>query len=76
MIHSISIANINPPHFHADYVGYRCLVDILSGCVIRVSFAAKQLKLVLAWNELHRDELMQNWELTKEGKQLLRIEPL
>jgi hypothetical protein len=66
----------NPPHFHADYTGYKCLVDILSGCVIRGALPARQLKLVLAWNELHCDELMQNWELAKEGKQLLRIEPL
>ena len=66
----------HPPHFHADYAGHRCLVDILSGCVIRGSLPARQLKLVLAWNELHCDELMQNWELAKEGKELLRIEPL
>ena len=65
-----------PPHFHADYAGHRCLVDILSGCVIRGSLPARQLKLVLAWNELHCDELMQNWELAQEGKELLRIEPL
>nr|WP_322354607.1 DUF4160 domain-containing protein [Paratractidigestivibacter sp.] len=37
---------------------------------------ARQLKLVLAWNELHRDELMQNWELAKEQKPLNQIKPL
>ena len=66
----------NPPHFHAEYAGHKCLVDVLSGCVIRGELPARQLKLVLAWNELHRDELMQDWELAKEAKPLNRVEPL
>ena len=66
----------NPPHFHADYAGHRCLVDVVSGCVIRGSLPSRQLKLVLAWNELHRDELMQNWELAKQAEPLNKIEPL
>lgn len=66
----------NPPHFHAMYGDYRCLIDIQCGCVIRGSLPARQLKLVLAWNELHRDELMQNWELAKDDKPLVMVEPL
>ena len=66
----------NPPHFHAVYGDSRCLVDIQNGCVIRGSLPARQLKLVLAWNELHADELMQNWELSKDNKPLIEIEPL
>lgn len=41
-----------------------------------IKITARQLKLVLAWNELHRDELMQNWELAKEAKPLNSIEPI
>ena len=66
----------NPPHFHASYGDSLCLIDIQSGCVIRGSLPARQLKLVLAWNELHTDELMQNWELAKNSKPLLIIDPL
>ncbi|MEC4273231.1 DUF4160 domain-containing protein [Adlercreutzia sp. R25] len=66
----------NPPHFHAEYGGYKCLVDIVSGCVLNGSLPARQLKLILAWNELHRDELMQNWELAKENRELNQITPL
>ena len=29
-----------------------------------------------AWCELHRDELMQNWELAKDAKPLNHIAPL
>jgi len=66
----------NSPHFHAEYAGYRCLVDVISGCVIQGALPSRQLKLVLAWNELHRDELMQNWELSKQAAPLNSIAPL
>ncbi len=66
----------NPPHFHAEYAGRKVLVDVQSGCILRGALPARQLKLVLAWNELHRDELMQNWELSKSGRPLNRIAPL
>lgn len=66
----------NPPRFHATYGSYKCLIDILNGCVMQGFLPARQLKLVLAWNELHRDELMQNWELAKENRSLNQIIPL
>lgn len=66
----------NPPHFHAEYAGHKCLVDVIYGCVFRGSLPARQLKLVLAWNELHRDELMQNWELARNEKPLNQVAPL
>ena len=66
----------NPPHFHAENAGHRALVDIVEGCVIRGSLPARQLKLVLAWAELHKDELMQNWELAVDGEELVKIDPL
>ena len=34
------------------------------------------IKLILVWCVLHQDELMQNWELSKEGKPLNIINPL
>lgn len=66
----------NPPHFYAEYAGFKALIDVLSGCIMRGSLPAKQMKLVLAWNELHRDELMQNWELARSEKPLNDVAPL
>ena len=66
----------NPPHFHAEYGGNKALIDIQNCTVIRSSLPKKQLKLVLAWAELHKDELMQNWELVKIGAEPLPIKPL
>ena len=66
----------NPPHFHADYDGQKILVDIVKGRVIKGDFPSRQLKFVMAWTEIHRDELMQNWELAKGDLPLNRIAPL
>lgn len=66
----------NPPHFHAEYAGHKAIVLIQEGIIDRGFLPNKQLKLVLAWCEIHKDELMQNWELSKDGKQLNSINPL
>lgn len=66
----------NPPHFHAEYAGHRALVDIENGCMIGGALPGRQLKLVLAWAELHKDELMQNWELARSAQPLNRVNPL
>ena len=66
----------NPPHFHAEYAGHKALVDILRGCVMRGSLPNRQLRLVLAWTELHRDELMQDWALAQGGEEPLAIDGL
>jgi len=66
----------NPPHFHAEYADNSILVSILDGVVIKGVFPIKQLKLVLAWSELHKSELLENWRMAEEHKQLVSISPL
>lgn len=66
----------NPPHFHAEYAGMEVVIDIQKVAVIKGSLPNRQLKFVLAWCEIHKDELMQNWELSKDEKPLNRINPL
>jgi len=36
----------------------------------------KQLKMVQAWIEIHKDELFADWELAVAGEQPFRIAPL
>jgi hypothetical protein len=66
----------NPPHFHAEYVGHNAQINILDATVLKGSLPKRQLKMVLAWAELHRDDLIQNWELSKSKQELVKIEPL
>jgi len=65
-----------PPHFHAEYNGMKALIDIYEVKVLKGMLPKRQLRLVLAWGELHNDELMQNWELAKTHQQLYKIAPL
>jgi Domain of unknown function (DUF4160) len=37
---------------------------------------AKQLRLVAAWIEIHRDELLADWALCQNGEKPFPIEPL
>lgn len=36
----------------------------------------KQTKLISAWAEIHRDELLANWELAMNEQPLYKIDPL
>jgi hypothetical protein len=64
-----------PPHFHAIYGEYEITVEIESG-VINGRFPKRALRLVLEWLELHKDELLENWQFVEEKKPLKKIAPL
>ncbi len=40
------------------------------------NFPTRALRHVLYWADLHRAELMANWQLAREGKPVNRIAPL
>lgn len=40
------------------------------------SIPARQLKMVQAWIEIHKEELYADWELTVSGEEPFRIAPL
>lgn len=65
-----------PPHFHAEYGNNHILVNIREMVVLQGVFPFRQLKLVLAWCELHEAELMNNWKRVEELRELIKIEPL
>jgi hypothetical protein len=39
-------------------------------------FPGRQMKLVQAWIEIHKDELMADWKLAVEGQSVFKIEAL
>jgi hypothetical protein len=49
---------------------------IPDGTVISGEFPQNKLRLVLAWIEIHHDELIADWELAVKGEQPFKIEPL
>ncbi len=69
-------AEHEPPHIHVYYQNYKAIVDIEKNKIIAGKFPNKQLKLVMAWVEIHKDELLANWQLAQKGEIPFRIEPL
>ena len=65
----------SPPHFHAKYGEYEIIVNISNG-IIEGAFPKRALRHVLEWYELHKDELMEDWELCRKQEQPKQIEPL
>jgi len=63
------------PHFHAVYEEYEISVEVETG-TIHGRFPPRALKLVLEWMNLHKAELLEDWQLAKQGQPLKRIAPL
>ncbi len=65
-----------PEHFHAEYGEFKVIVSIKESAVIKGALPVKQLKLVLAWCEIHKDELMKNWNHAIKNEEISKIDPL
>jgi len=72
---SIRFNEHNPPHFHAVYNEYEAVFDF-DGNILSGDLPAGKKKLVVAWVEIHKQELNDGWEMAKSGKEPLSIEPL
>lgn len=64
-----------PSHFHAKYGDFEITVEIDSG-IVEGKFPPRALKHVMEWYGLHKDELMQDWELCRQAQQPRPIQPL
>jgi len=65
----------NPPHFHAKYGEYDIIVEINTG-VVEGKFPKRALNLVMEWYEIHRDELMADWNMIRTTGEFSKIAPL
>jgi Domain of unknown function (DUF4160) len=65
----------SPPHFHAIYGEYEVTITIETG-IVSGEFPKRALSHVLEWLELHKAELLNDWELAKERKPLNKVNPL
>ena len=64
-----------PPHFHAWYGEYKALITIDDG-IIKGEMPQRALKMIFEWLELHKIELLDDWDLAQKGGILKKIEPL
>lgn len=64
------------PHIHAQYQGQQAQFDIATGDLLAGELARAQTRMVQAWIELHRDELLEAWQLAVNGLRPGKIAPL
>lgn len=64
------------PHIHVRYQNDSAVFSIPEGELLSGDIPPKQTKLVVAWIELHQEDLMADWQLAVNGEDLFRIEPL
>lgn len=64
------------PHIHVKYQDNEVIVGIPGGEVLEGSIPPSKMKLLQAWIELHKDELVADWELAVEGEMPYKIDPL
>ena len=65
-----------PPHFHAMYAEYEALIDIQVLRLMRGFLPARAVALTLEWATLHREELLNDWELCATNQVPTKIAPL
>ena len=75
-LYSLDTRQHHLPHIHAMYAGDEAVFSIDSGDVLDGSRPRRQTRMVLAWIEIHRDELMADWSLAVKGEPVFKIDPL
>lgn len=64
------------PHIHVRYQDAEAVYSIPQGELLSGTIPPAKGRLVQAWIEIHREDLMADWELAVSGQQLQKIEPL
>ncbi len=64
------------PHIHAKYQDDEVIVSISDGEILDGKLPPNKLKLLLAWMEIHKDELIADWDLAVNGQEPYKIDPL
>ena len=64
------------PHIHAEYQGNSAVYSIEDGEILAGELPRKKHKLVVAWIEIHQEDLSADWELAVNGKKPFPIRGL
>ena len=64
------------PHIHVRYQDEEAFISIIDGQLLEGTLKANKMKLVLAWIEIHNDELIADWQLAISGETIFKIDPL
>jgi hypothetical protein len=64
------------PHIHVRYQEQEIVLSIVDGEVLGGALKTNKLRLVQAWIEIHREDLMADWLLASQGQTVFTIDPL
>ena len=64
------------PHIHVKYQDDEGVFSIEDAGLIAGKLKLNKMRLVQAWIEIHKDELMADWELAINGQEIFKIDPL
>jgi hypothetical protein len=64
------------PHIHVKYGENEGVYQIPEGTLLEGNLPLNKEKLLLAWIEIHKEDLMSNWRLAVTGVKVFRIDPL
>ena len=64
------------PHIHVQYQDFEAVFSIPDGEMLTGSLPPKKIQLVKAWIILHEEDLMANWMLATNEKNIFKIDPL
>lgn len=66
----------NPPHFHARYGDQKAVIGIEPLRLLEGALPPRAIGFVMEWAALHRQELLEDWQLARSETPLRRIAPL
>lgn len=64
------------PHIHADFQGSTARITLNPIEITQSTLPTRQERLVLAWVEIHQDDLLANWNLVQHGQTPVTIDGL
>jgi hypothetical protein len=66
----------DPPHFHVRYGSHEAKIAILTSRLLEGAIPRRAMRLVVEWTDLHRGELLDDWQRIRSGLEPRRIPPL
>ena len=64
------------PHIHVKYAEKEAVYQIPEGTLLEGTIPANKDRLIVAWIEIHKEDLMANWLLATSGNKVFLIDPL
>jgi len=64
------------PHIHVHYQDESAVIEIPDGTILEGELPKSKMKLVAAWIEIHKEDLMADWQLAVSGESVFKIDPL